>query len=110
MWHFYARKNGRMRSRSHFRNMPVTDEREPLFRSLPVPKAMVGALIGKDGSTIKWLQRNSGCERIWVDTNEDDREALGQSWCHVRMLGSPNDHYNATRMVMSVLMRHVSAV
>ena len=78
---------------------------EVMHRSIPVPQDIVGALIGKNGSTIQWIQRNSGCEKVWVDAEPDDREALGHKWCHVRMLGAPNDHYNAVRMIMAAIMR-----
>ena len=78
---------------------------EAVHRSVPVPKALVGVIIGKNGSTIQWIQRNSGCEKVWVDAKPDERETLGYEWCHVRMLGTPNTNYNALRMIMATLAR-----
>jgi hypothetical protein len=74
-------------------------------RTIPIPEEFVGQLLGKNGSTVQWIQRNSGCERVWIDTRIQEHETLGHKWCVLRTYGKPNDHYNALRMIMSVLAR-----
>ena len=78
---------------------------EATYRTIPLPEKFVGAILGKDGATVKWIQRNSGCENVWVDTALQEHETLGHKWCVIKTLGNPNDHYNALRMIMSVLAR-----
>lgn len=75
---------------------------EVVARTYPIPASMIGAVIGKQGKTAEWMRRNTEAE-IWID-DKTGNENLGHKWCHVRVRGTPQQHYNCVKMIWSATL------
>ena len=74
------------------------DEKAVVTRSLPIPDAYVGCVIGKGGCNIKRIKEKNNLSVCFIE------EPKGESiWHHLRMKGSSGDIYCATRMAMAAI-------
>tara|TARA_B100000963_G_scaffold194379_1_gene169126 strand:+ start:453 stop:821 length:369 start_codon:yes stop_codon:yes gene_type:complete len=83
------------------------DDATVTTQSLPVPRSVVGHIIGKGGVNIKKTQEVSGCRVKITDASDGggggDESSESSFWAYARLRGTPRQIDGAKRRIIGLI-------
>ena len=86
-------------------NNPV-DDAIVTTQSLPVPRSVVGHIIGRGGANIKKTQEMTGCKVKITDASDGgggDESSESSFWAYARLRGTPRQIDGAKRRIIGLI-------
>ncbi len=86
-------------------NDPV-DDAIVTTQSLPVPRSVVGHIIGRGGANIKKTQEVTGCKVKITDASDGgggDESSESSFWAYARLRGTPRQIDGAKRRIIGLI-------